>query len=186
MIQREHGSGQVRSRRNYAKRLNTELSRKVASAITTYAQNSHADVIVFEYLEMKWKEQGKRGRSFICGENGIFRSYANIRYTGLECGYPEYVHGIPAGLTIMATGEVVRDSENHSLCTFTTGKRYHCDLSAAYNIGSRYFIRELLKPLSATVRSSLEEKVPSVKRRTSCVYADLLLISEELSRIQIA
>ena len=33
-----------------------ELSRKVASAITTYAQNNHVDVIVFEYLDNK-KEQ---------------------------------------------------------------------------------------------------------------------------------
>ena len=53
------------------------------------------------------------------------------------------------------------------------GKRYHCDLSASYNIGARYFIRELLKPLPATERSLLEAKVPSVKRRTLCVYADL-------------
>lgn len=100
-FQREHGSGQVQSRWNYARRLNMELSRKVASAITTYAQNNHADVIVFEYLKMKGKVTGKRGRSFICGENGIFRSYANIRRTGQECGYPEYVHGIPADLHMM-------------------------------------------------------------------------------------
>ena len=33
--------------------------------------------------------------------------------------------------------------------------------------------RELLKPLPVTERSLLEAKVPSVKRRTSCVYADL-------------
>lgn len=37
-----------------------ELSRKVASAITTYAQNNHADVIVFEYLKMKGKVTGKK------------------------------------------------------------------------------------------------------------------------------
>ena len=46
-------------------------------------------------------------------------------------------------------------------------------LSASYNIGARYFIREILKPLPATERSLLEAKVPPVKRRTSCVYADL-------------
>ena len=82
------------------------------------------------------------------------------------------------------TGEVVRDSKNHSLCTFTTGKRYHCDLSASCNIGARYFIRELLKPLPATERSLLEAKVPSVKRRISCVYADLgeLFLEMELLR----
>ena len=55
----------------------------------------------------------------------------------------------------------------------------NCDLSASYNIGARYFIREILKPLPETERSLLEAKVPAVKRRTSCVYADLReLISE--------
>ena len=50
---------------------------------------------------------------------------------------------------------------------------------ASYNIGARYFIREILKPLPETERSLLEAKVPAVKRRTSCVYADLReLISE--------
>ena len=46
------------------------------------------------------------------------------------------------------SGAVVRNPENHSLCTFRTGKQYNCDLSAAYNIGARYFIRELLKPFA--------------------------------------
>ena len=32
------------------------------------------------------------------------------------------------------SGAVTRDWENHSLCTFQTGKRYNCDLSASYNI----------------------------------------------------
>ena len=32
---------------------------------------------------------------------------------------------------------------------------------------------EILKPLPETERSLLEAKVPAVKRRTSCVYADL-------------
>ncbi len=59
-------------------------------------------------------------------------------------------------------------------CVFSRQEnRYNCDLSASYNIGARYFIRELLKPLPETERSSLEAKVPAVKRRTSCVYADL-------------
>ena len=80
---------------------------------------------------------------------------------------------------------MTRDSGNHSLCTFQQedaqkkAKQYNCDLSASYNIGARYFIREILKPLPETERSLLEAKVPAVKRRTSCVYADLReLISE--------
>ena len=185
-FQREHGSGQVQSRWNYAKRLNMELSRKVASAITTYAQNSHADVIVFEYLEMKWKVTGKKRQKLHLWRKRDIQKLCEHQAHRIGVRVSRVCAWNTSRLAYDGTGEVVRDSENHSLCTFTTGKRYHCDLSAAYNIGSRYFIRELLKPLSATVRSSLEAKVPSVKRRTSCVYADLLLLSEELSRIQIA
>ena len=185
-FQREHGSGQVQSRWNYAKRLNMELSRKVASAITTYAQNNHADVIVFEYLEMKWKVTGKKRQKLHLWRKRDIQKLCEHQAHRIGVRVSRVCAWNTSRLAYDGTGEVVRDSENHSLCTFTTGKRYHCDLSAAYNIGSRYFIRELLKPLSATVRSSLEAKVPSVKRRTSCVYADLLLLSEELSRIQIA
>jgi len=185
-FQREHGSGQVQSRWNYAKRLNMELSRKVASAITTYAQNNHADVIVFEYLEMKWKVTGKKRQKLHLWRKRDIQKLCEHQVHRIGVRVSRVCAWNTSRLAYDGTGEVVRDSENHSLCTFTTGKRYHCDLSAAYNIGSRYFIRELLKPLSATIRSSLEAKVPSVKRRTSCVYADLLLLSEELSRIQIA
>ena len=35
--------------------------------------------------------------------------------------------------------------ESYSVCKFQNGKIYNCDLSASYNIGSRYFIREILK-----------------------------------------
>ena len=82
------------------------------------------------------------------------------------------------------SGTVVRDPGNHSLCTFQNGKRYNCDLSASYNIGARYFIRELLKPLPVTERSLLEAKVPSVKRRISCVYADLRELFSEMELLR--
>ncbi|MDO5338341.1 MAG: transposase [Eubacteriales bacterium] len=75
---------------------------------------------------------------------------------------------------------------NHSLCIFQTGKRYNCDLSASYNTGARYFIRELIKPLPATERSLLEAKVPSVKRRTSCIYADLRELHLQMEALKTA
>lgn len=34
---------------------------------------------------------------------------------------------------------------NYSLCTFQNGKIYNCDLSAAQNIGARFFLREYQK-----------------------------------------
>jgi len=70
-----------------------------------------------------------------------------------------------------------------SAYVFPNGKRYNCDLSASYNIGARYLIREIIKPLPETARSLLEAKVPAVMRRTSCVYADLLAMNDAFSRM---
>ena len=145
-----------------------------------------ADVIVFEYLEMQGKISGKKKQKLhlwrkrdiqkLCEHqahrNGIRVSRVSARNTSrLACD---------------GSGAVVRNPENHSLCIFRTGKQYNCDLSAAYNIGARYLIRELLKPLPETERSSLEAKVPAVKRRTSCVYADLRKLYVEVNNLKAA
>ena len=42
------------------KHLNTELGRKIARAVTGCAEEKHADVIVFEYLETKGKVSGRK------------------------------------------------------------------------------------------------------------------------------
>ena len=185
-FQREHGSSQSQSRWAYTKRLNAELSRKTAEAIVDYAQENHADVIVFEYLEMKGKISGKKKQKLHLWKKRDIQK---------RCEHQAHRKGIrisrvcawnTSRLAYDGSGEVVRDQKNHSLCTFKTGKRYHCDLSASYNIGARYFIRELFKPLPATERSLLEAKVPSVKRRTSCVYADLRKLHSEMKLLKAA
>jgi putative transposase len=40
------------------------------------------------------------------------------------------------------SGKVRRDDENHAWATFSSGKRYNCDLSASYNIGARYWAKK--------------------------------------------
>ena len=183
-FQREHGSAQSRGRWAYTKRLNIELGRKIAGAIVKNAEENHADVIVFEYLEMQGKISGKKKQKL-----HLWRK----RDIQKRCEHQAHRKGMRVSrvcawdtsrLAYDGSGRVSRDPKNHSLCVFQTGKRYNCDLSASYNIGARYFIRELLKPLPATKRSLLEAKVPSVKRRISCVYADLreLFLEMELLR----
>ena len=183
-FQRKHGSVQVKSRWAYAKRLNTELGRKIAGAVTGYAEENHADVIVFEYLEIKGKISGRKKQKLHLWKKRDIQK---------RCEHQAHRRGMrisricawnTSRLACDGSGTVVRDPGNHSLCTFQNGKRYNCDLSASYNIGARYFIRELLKSLPVTERSLLEAKVPSVKRRISCVYADLreLFLEMELLR----
>ena len=185
-FQREHGSVQVKSRWAYAKRLNIELGRKIAGAVAGYAEENHADVIVFEYLETKGKISGRKKQKL-----HLWRK----RDIQIRCEHQAHRRGIrisricawnTSRLAYDGSGTVVRDPGNHSLCTFQNGKRYNCDLSASYNIGARYFIRELLKPLPATERSLLEAKVPSVKRRISCVYADLRELFSEMELLRAA
>ena len=83
--------------------------------------------------------------------------------------------------TFDGSGSVERDKDNYSMCTFTSGKRYNCDLSASYNIGARYFIREILKSLPVKVRLGIEAKVPSCSKRTTCTLATLINLNAELA-----
>jgi len=172
-FQREHGSAQTQGRWAYTKRLNTELGKKTAGAIVRYAEENHADVIVFEYLEMQGKISGKKKQKLHLWRKRDIQRRCEHQAHRKEMRISRICAWNTSRLAYDGSGAVTRDRENHSLCTFQTGKRYNCDLSASYNIGARYFIRELLKPLPATERSLLEAKVPPVKRRTSCVYADL-------------
>ena len=173
-FQREHGAAKAGGFWAYAVRLNEELSKKTAAAIVAFAEEHGADVIVFEFLEMKRKIRGSRKQRL-----HMWRK----RDVQKRCTHLAHRKGIrvsrvcawnTSALAFDGSGKVERSPENHSLCRFSTGKQYNCDLSASYNIGARYYIRELLKPLPETARSLLEAEVPAVKRRTSCVYADLL------------
>ena len=178
-FQRKHGAAQTGGRWSYTRRLNIELSRKIAGAVVKYAWENHVDVIIFEYLEMNGRISGSKKQKL-----HLWRK----RDIQKRCEHQAHRKGMrisricawnSSRLAYDGSGTVLRDGKNHSLCTFQTGKRFNCDLSASYNIGARYFIRELLKPLPVTERSLLEAKVPSVKRRTSCVYADLRELSSK-------
>jgi len=57
---------------------------------------------------------------------------------------------------------------------------YNCDLSATYNIGARYFIREILKSLLETARLQLEAKVPQVCKRSTCTLSTLISLDAAL------
>ena len=185
-FQRKHGAAQTGGRWSYTRRLNIELSRKIAGAVVKYAWENHVDVIIFEYLEMNGRISGSKKQKL-----HLWRK----RDIQKRCEHQAHRKGMrisricawnSSRLAYDGSGTVLRDRKNHSLCIFQTGKRYNCDLSASYNIGARYFIRELLKPLPVTERSLLEAKVPAVKRRTSCVYADLRELSSEMGLLKAA
>lgn len=61
----------------------------------------------------------------------------------------------------------------YSVCQFQNGKIYNCDLNAAYNIGARYYIREILKSLPAKVRLAIKAKVPQLAKRSTCTLSSI-------------
>lgn len=89
-------------------------------------------------------------------------------------------------LAFDGSGKVLRGKEssktkgNYSLCEFSTGKIYNCDLNATYNIGARYFIREIIKTFSATKRQRLLAKVPEAVYRSTCTLSTLISLDAEL------
>lgn len=185
--QREHGSQNVQSFWKYARRLNDELAKKIAAAIVDFAVLYSVDCIVFEYLDFRGRKAkgNKAQRLHMWRKNGIqqyveHKAHRNGIRISRICAWGT------SKLAFDGSGEVVRDETNRALCTFPSGKRYNCDLSASYNIGARYFVRELLKPLPVTARSELLAKVPEVQRRTSCTLETLRTLAEIMPQACIA
>ena len=151
-------------------RCNEELSKKTAAAIVRFAQEGSADVIVFENLDMQGKIRGKRKmRLHIWKKRGVQKICMHMAHRkGIRvsrvCAWKT------SALAYDGSGKVERDPGNHSLCTFGNGKRYNCDLSASYNIGARYFIREL-----TTYKTHAGDGVVRAGGRSPCSTAQKLM-----------
>lgn len=171
---------QIRKRWKYAVRLNEELSRKISIAIFRFAQEQGCDTVVFEHLDMQGKIRGSRKQKLhLWRKRDIQKRCEHMAHRrGIRCSHVN-AWGTSA-YAYDGSGKVERDKANHSMCTFSSGKRYHSDLSASYNIGARYWLREIIKSLPETEGSLLEAEVPAVKRRSRCVYEDLLCVNRVL------
>ena len=160
---------------------NEELGRKIAGAIADYAVMQHCDVIVFEHLDTSGRKRGsKKQRLHMWRKNAIQNIVthkahkAGIRISRI-CAWNT------SRLAYDGSGEVLRGKDagfsTNRLCRFANGRIYNCDLSASYNIGARYFIREIQKSISAKRWSDIQAKVPECEKRTWCTYNTLLQIN---------
>ena len=180
--QSKHGPQSVRGFWAYASRLNEEIARKTAGAIIQFARENSADVIVFEHLDMQGRKmRGKNRQKLHLWKKQAVQKITEHQAHRLGMRISRICAWKTSAYAYDGSGKVTRDPKNHSLAVFQNGKQYNCDLSASYNLGARYFIRELLKTVPETERSVLEAKVPAVQRRTSCVYADLKKLSDVMA-----
>ena len=152
VFQRLHGSHDTGRLWNVAKRRNLNLAHLVARKIVDFAIANECDVIVFEYLDTKGKKRGSKKQKLTMWKHADIQNTV----TSLAHQYGMRIAHICAWntskLAYDGSGEVLRgnkvsDSTPYDMCKFTNGKMYNCDLSASYNIGARYIIRELIKVL---------------------------------------
>lgn len=170
-FQQKHGSHNSGSYWRYVTAINDELAKRTANSIVEFAYTNKADVIVFEHLEPHFK--GWRSQKLHHWKKNTIQTVVEHKAHRLGMRISRVCAKYSSQLAFDGSGKVKRDSENYSLCTFTTGKRYNCDLNASYNIGARYFIRELSKSVPAKEWSRLLAKVPEAERRTSCTLNTL-------------
>ena len=78
-----------------------------------------------------------------------------------------------SALAFDGSGFVSRNNKK-DLCAFTSGKVYHSDLNASYNIGARYFIKEYTKTTPEKKWSEVLAKVPELQTRTECTLSSLI------------
>ena len=171
-LQRKSGYHSVRHIWEYITWLNKLLSDHIAAAIVEFADSVNADVIVFEHLDMR-NTRSKRQKIAMWRKNDI-QKRAMHKAHRLRIRVSRVCAWNTSKLAFDGSGEVVRDKDNYSLCTFKSGKRYNCDLSASYNIAARYYLRLHTKPLPATARSYIEAKAPGCMVRTRGTLSDLI------------
>lgn len=192
--QRERGSKSGNKLWKKINQINEYIAQQTANQIIKFAIEQGASVIVSEYLDLKGKLHGsKKQRIALWKKRAIQQmvmTKAHLNGIRVQRVCAKNTSRLAFdGSGIVKRGRYIQDGEEHanySICVFSSGKTYNCDLSASYNIGTRYFIREKLKPLSATAVSSLEAKVPSLACRTSCTLSTLISLNVETGSVSAA
>ena len=160
------------------KGINQDIAQKTASFIVGIAKWYDVDVIVFEHLDLQGKKHGRmKQRLHHWKANKVQEIVSNQAHLlGMRISTVN-----PYGTSRLAfdgSGKVLRGKEaglqTYSLCRFSTGKIYNCDLNASYNIGARYFLREYEKSMSERMWSALQTKVSELQKRTTSTLSTLI------------
>ena len=168
-----------------AKGINDDIAVKIARFIVDTAIKYDVDCIVMEYLDLAGKKRGsKKQRLHLWRAKYVQtmvtdKAHRNMIRTARVCAWNT------SRLAFDRSGRVMRGKEadlpSYSLCRFQTGKQYNCDLNASYNIGSRYYIRELLKTLPVTAGQEVTANVPELAHRSKCTLSSLIKLNAALA-----
>ena len=123
----------------------TAIATQTANDIVDFAKKNSAKVIVFEHLHFKNRKGDKkkklRSKSQYWTKSRIQDMVKNKAHS-MGIRFSRVSTRNTSALAFDGSGYVRRNTKG-DIATFSTGKIYHADLNASYNIAARYFIREL-------------------------------------------
>ena len=174
----QHGAKKLKGLWAVADGINKDIAVKTAHFIDEVCEKYNCDTVVFEHLDMNGKKKGSKKQRLHLWKVRYVQKMSVIRAHRRGMRYTTVNAWNTSRLAYDGSGKVKRGKEaelnSYSLCMFENGKVYNCDLNAAYNIGARYIIREILRSLPETARLAMEAKVPACARRSTCTLSTLL------------
>ena len=183
----QHGNRKIPRLWAKAKGINHDIAVKTANFIMDIAVLYNADVVVFEHLDKDGKVRGSKKQKLKLWRSQEVQSIVANKAHRLGMRISHICAWGTSKLAYDGSGTVLRgkdgDFNTYELCKFQNGRTYNCDLSASYNIGARYFIREILKSLPVRERLALEAKVPQAAKRSTCTLSTLISLNAELMSI---
>ena len=168
--------------------INTDISRKTAKQIIDFAAQYRADVIVFEYLDTDGRKKGSRKQRLHLWRKQEIQKTVEHKAHILGIRISRVCAWNTSRFAYDGSGKVERGTYyqngekkyNYSICIFQNGKQYNCDLNASYNIGARYFVRELLKSDSVRKRLPKQTKDSDYGTGTTSTLSTLIRLNADL------
>ena len=180
----QHGNRKMPRLWAKVKGINHDISSKTAHYIIGIALKHQADVIVFEHLDIKCKKKGSQKQKLHMWRKAEVQEIVSNQAHRYGMRISHICAKNTSRLAYDGSGKILRGKDagfkTNEICKFTTGKIYNCDLSASYNIGARYFIRELTKSLDVNSKLHIEAKVPQCCKRSTCTLSTLISLNAEL------
>ena len=173
--QYQHAGKKSRCVYRWCNSANKALAIETARAIIKTAELYDVDCIVFEHLDTHGKKRGRRlaQRLHLWRANDVQNRVTVMAHRdGMRirrvCAWNTSRLAFD-GSGKVRRGEYFQNGKrryNYSVAVFPNGKQYNCDVSASYNIGARFFLREYLS-------LHPDEPLPAATQRT---YRDLVSI----------
>jgi len=180
----QHGNYKTPRLWTKAKGINHDIAIKTANYIMNIAVLYNADTIVFEHLDKNGKVHGSKKQKLKLWRSQEVQSIVANKAHRLDMHISHICAWNTSHLAYDGSGAVLRGKDGgfntYELCKFQNGKTYNCDLSASYNIGARYFIREIIKSLNESLRLYVEAKVPQCSKRSTCTFSTLINLNAAL------